>query len=247
MAATGLTYCRRDTNALLLYNHRRGDASADMRTSCDRAWEPFSCWTFRLHINYRVTCRFRCVCVFVYILEYYNATRDAYVFGDMEKREVYSWSRKAATRGGEKWGSRGEETMSGEYTQRRKRRCTDTTTPLVYYILYIPMRMRCWGQQVTVAPYDECRPRFQSLVRSFYPSVYMHVHKHTHTHAHYTTTSRPWHMAAVWVISLCLLLLLLLLLCCVALRFCFCFPFVVTAVWILCTYTSITALAAATK
>jgi len=98
------------------------------------------------------------------------------------KNVKYSWSRKAATRGGEKWGSRGEETMSGEYTQRRKRRCTDTTTPLVYYILYIPMRMRCWGQQVTVAPYDECRPRFQSLVRSFYPSVYMHVHKHTHTH-----------------------------------------------------------------
>jgi len=64
---------------------------------------------------------------------------------------------------------------------------------------------------------------------------------HAYVHTLYDDTSRPWHMAAVWVISLCLLLLLLLLLCCVAIRFCFCFPFVVAAVWILCVSTSIAA------
>ena len=35
-----------------------------------------------------------CVCVFVYILEYYNATCDAYVFGDIEKREVAGAERR---------------------------------------------------------------------------------------------------------------------------------------------------------
>jgi len=70
--------------------------------------------------------------------------------------------------------------MSGEYTQRRKRRCTDTTTPLVYYIIYTYAyaMLRSTGDGGAIRR----MPPTISVSGTVFLSFCLHARTQTHTH-----------------------------------------------------------------
>lgn len=194
--APGLTYCRRGTNALLLYNYRRrGDSTADMRTSCDRAWEPFSCWTFRPRfINHRVTCRFRCssVCVCVFSTRSNVMTRR--VKRVCVRRYGKTWSSRSrkAVRGvvssEELPGERGgvENTRDVERGEMHRRHAAGI---LEYYI---PMRCdvevnRWRWRHTTNAAHDFGLWYGLFILLSTRKYTNTHTRTHMHTHAHTRT------------------------------------------------------------